>query len=181
MEIKAIMNDSKPKINRALKEMKDFYVEIKWDFECWIPLVSRFLPSDVCKLYKHGTKIRIDCTLGDLLQNSTKNENGLGASASSSPFSWQRGDLTFLFDVELIGQKNAEKKKNSVLFLNNKKKTFVRIDKQNQEFNLELDIEKEIDLLLSKEMLFLKLDTKQAHFIPTQVSFVFRINRKKSR
>lgn len=188
-EVDFMIDDAKPKIIRALADMIDFYVEIKWDFESWIPLVSRFLPSDVCKLYKKGTKIRIDCTLGDIAAakggngddvSSTKQGNngtasgggGGGASsgsnatggfkASAAALSWQRGDLTFLFDIEQIG------KKNSIIFMDNKRKIFMNIEK---DINVEHDLEKEIDLYLSREMIFLKLNTKNANFQPTKVGW----------
>ena len=113
-EIESIVETSKPRINSALKEMFDFYVEIKWDFESWIPLVSRFLPSDICKVYKKGTHLRVDCTLGDLAKDAaSSNANGEKSSSisASSVINWQRGDLSFIFDIENIG------KKNSILYL----------------------------------------------------------------
>ena len=27
-------------------------MELKWDFSSWVPLVSRILPSDICKITK---------------------------------------------------------------------------------------------------------------------------------
>jgi hypothetical protein len=170
-EIDTIVDTSKPKINTALKEMSDFYVEIKWDFESWIPLVSRFLPSDVCKLSKKGTKLRLDCTLGDLARNAAStnnsspgNSDGPSGISAASVVNWQRGDLTFIFDIEKIGEKS------SILYLDNKRKTFSNIiDKQENEANK--DIEKEIDILLSRETIHVKLNTKQASFIPTTVGW----------
>lgn len=149
-----------------------YFNKIKWDFESWIPLISRFLPSDVCKLYKSGSKLRLDCTLGDLAakgaSGSRSGENANGSGSTPSPFSWQRGDLTFLFDVDKIGDKN------SIVFMDNKKKTFCFVDKKEDDLDgVELDeqdIEKEIDMLLSRDMIHIKLDTKQANFLPTQVN-----------
>lgn len=170
IEVEKIVKNSKPKILSALKVMDDFYVEITWNFESWIPIVSRFLPSDICKLYKHGAKLRLECTLGDIaVRNNAamNNENGIApAQPTTTPFNWQRGDFTFLFDIETIGNKN-----NSIVFLDNKRKTFVCVDKNAlQEENIKEmhDYEKEVDMLLSREMLFLKLQTKTAAFLPTQ-------------
>lgn len=165
--MEAIVEDAKPKIVKALTEMDDFYVEIKWDFESWIPFISRFLPSDTCKLYKKGCKLRLDCTLGDITakqQGSSKESAANSVGASISPFRWERGDLSFLFEIDKVGTKN------SVVFMNNTKKTFMIIDKQ-QMIAEDHDIEKEIDLLLSKEMIFIKLNTKQATFSPTQIGW----------
>ncbi len=164
----------------ALKEMEDFYVEITWNFESWIPIVSRFLPSDICKLYKHGAKLRLECTLGDIaVRNSTANSetsvNGTNSSTSATtPFNWQRGDFTFIFDIENLGEK-----KNSIVFMDNKRKTFVNIDKNALQDEMEKikeleDYEKEVDMLLSREMLFLKLQTKSASFLPTQTGWFIK-------
>lgn len=173
-EVDKIMDDTKPKVIEALREMDDFYVEILWDFVSWIPFISRFLPSDVCKLHKLGSKLRIDCTLGDIAQGNKRNPDGTlskssesaanSVGATISPFSWQRGDLTFLFDIEKMGTKN------SIVFMDNTRKTFTIIDKTAPS-EIEHDLDKETDLMLSKEMVFLKLNTKQASFIPTQVGW----------
>ena len=48
-----------------------------------VPFLSRLLPSDVCKIHKSGSKIRMDCTLMDF-----------------NEMSWQRGDLSFIFNGE---------------------------------------------------------------------------------
>ena len=168
--MEAIVDEAKPRIVEALQEMDDFYVEIKWDFESWIPFISRFLPSDTCKLYKKGTKLRLDCTLGDIAAkgsaNSTSNKESAANSmgANISPFKWERGDLSFIFEIEKIGTKN------SIIFMDNTKKIFLIIDKT-QQVAEEPDLDKEIDLLLSKEMIFLKLNTKNAIFSPTQVGW----------
>jgi hypothetical protein len=169
-EVELSVNNSKPKIIGALKEMDNFYVEVTWNFESWIPIVSRFLPSDVCKLYKYGTKLRVDCTLGDIARASKNgnavSENGINSSsASAHPFSWQRGDLTFLFDIESIGNKSN----NSIIFMDNKRQTYVYIDKNSEPE--EQNFDKETDMLLSREMVFLKLQTKEANFLPTQVGW----------
>ena len=161
----------------ALKVMEDFYVEITWNFESWIPIVSRFLPSDICKLYKQGAKLRLECTLGDIaVRNSAANSDNSAASNASSPtpFNWQRGDFTFIFDIEKIGDK-----KNSVVFMDNKRKTFVCIDKNALHEEMEKakemqDYEKEVDMLMSREMLFLKLQTKSASFLPTQTGWFIK-------
>jgi len=46
-----------------------------------VPLVSRILPSDICKIYKRGSSIRLDTTLLDF--NDMK---------------WERGDISFIFN-----------------------------------------------------------------------------------
>ena len=46
----------------SLKALGDFVVDLKWDFTSWVPLVSKMLPSDVCKITKKG-KTRKQITL----------------------------------------------------------------------------------------------------------------------
>lgn len=31
--------------------------QVKWDFQSWLPLVSRILPSDVCRIHKKVCRI----------------------------------------------------------------------------------------------------------------------------
>ena len=45
-----------------------------------VPLVSRILPSDVCKIHKAGSSIRLDTTLVDFTE-----------------MRWERGDISFIF------------------------------------------------------------------------------------
>lgn len=46
-----------------------------------VPLVSRILPSDICKIYKCGANIRLDTTLVDFCD-----------------MRWERGDISFIFN-----------------------------------------------------------------------------------
>ncbi|XP_035699714.1 ankyrin repeat domain-containing protein 13C-like [Branchiostoma floridae] len=52
------LEEKRPELLQALKELGDFYLELKWDFHSWVPLVSRILPSDTCRIYKSGVCIR---------------------------------------------------------------------------------------------------------------------------
>lgn len=55
----------KDSLKTALTQLDDFYMELKWEFNSWLPLVSKMLPNDICKIYKLGSKIRLDSTLID--------------------------------------------------------------------------------------------------------------------
>ncbi|KAH0516945.1 Ankyrin repeat domain-containing protein 13A [Microtus ochrogaster] len=69
-----------PELLHKILEAPDFYVQMKWEFTSWVPLVSRICPNDVCRIWKSGAKLRVDITL-------------LGFENMS----WIRGRRSFIF------------------------------------------------------------------------------------
>ncbi|XP_075754970.1 ankyrin repeat domain-containing protein 13A isoform X1 [Pelodiscus sinensis] len=75
-----------PELLQKINETSDFYVEMKWEFTSWVPLVSRVCPNDTCRIWKSGAKLRVDITL-------------LGFENMS----WERGRRSLIFKGEDTG------------------------------------------------------------------------------
>ena len=80
-----------------------------------MPLVSRILPSDICKIYKRGSSIRLDTTLLDF--NDMK---------------WERGDISFVFNGHHIHHQIGAGNNNHspLVVMDNKLKVFQLITQQ---------------------------------------------------
>lgn len=144
------MQERRGNLIEALNQIGNFYMELKWDFHSWVPLVSRILPSDVCKIHKCGAKIRLDTTLVDF-----------------TDMKWERGDISFIFR----GDKNPSE---SLTVLDNEYKCFQRIRHEENEH----EIEDEVDILMSSDILAAQMSTKQINFARTQSGWFFRADKK---
>ncbi|GAM23920.1 hypothetical protein SAMD00019534_070950 [Acytostelium subglobosum LB1] len=70
-----------PNLLKALKEMPDFEMDLKWEFKSWVPIVSRFCPYDNYKIFKRGSSFRINTTI-----------------TGFEGITFKRGELSFIFD-----------------------------------------------------------------------------------
>jgi len=148
-QAKAEMTNRRPDMVNGLKKLGDYTMELKWDFSSWVPLVSRILPSDVCKISKKGAAIRLDTTLVDF-----------------SEMRWERGDITFLY-------RGDRPQKTALHVLDNKAKVFqvVRHDES------ELEFEDEVDLLMSSDIVAAQISTKPITFSRAQSGWFFKADR----
>ncbi|XP_066588424.1 uncharacterized protein [Prorops nasuta] len=143
------MDKRRPKLIAALRGMGDFSMELKWDFQSWVPLVSRILPSDICRIHKCGASIRMDTTLVDF-----------------NDMRWERGDISFIFNGE---QKPSE----SLIVLDNRAKIYQKVRRE----ETELDIEDEVDMLMSTDNMTAQMSTKGITFSRAQTGWIFKEDR----
>ncbi|EGD73022.1 hypothetical protein PTSG_04731 [Salpingoeca rosetta] len=68
------MTKHKDKLHAMCSEMKDFYLEIEWEFHSWVPLVSRLLPHDVLRIWKRDHVVRVDSELIDIADGGMTKE-----------------------------------------------------------------------------------------------------------
>lgn len=115
-----------------------------------VPLVSRILPSDVCKIHKSGCSIRLDTTLVDF-----------------SDMRWERGDISFIFR----GDKSP---KESLTVLDNEYQCYQRVRYEESE----QEIEDEVDILMSSDILAAQMSTKSINFVRAQSGWIFREDKK---
>jgi len=149
-QAKAEMGNRRPEMIAGLRALGDFTLELKWDFSSWVPLVTKILPSDVCKISKRGASVRLDTTLVDF-----------------SEMRWERGDITFLYR----GDETAEK---ALCVLDNKSGVYQFVRHQ----ETELEFEDEVDLLMSSDIVAAQVSTKPITFAREKAGWIWREDRK---
>jgi len=146
---KASLEERRPQLVETLQNLQDFQMDIKWEFHSWVPIISRWLPSDTCKISKKGCNIRLDTTLIEF-----------------TDMKWQRGDISFLFN-------GAKKESETLVVLDNEKQVFQKLNRNEPSG----EIEEEIDYLMSSDIVTAQMSTKPITFSPAQNGWIFKENR----
>lgn len=126
-----------PDLRDQLTRMDDFYLEVKWEFQTWIPLLSRIMPSDTFKIFKKGSRIRVDFTLIDFNERL---------------FHWVRGDMSLLFDPDAP-------KGHQTILMDNQKKVYQRVRDKNRH------LDDELDLLMGSDIVTSHISTRPIEFV----------------
>ncbi|GAB5579152.1 ankyrin repeat domain-containing protein 13A isoform X2 [Prionailurus iriomotensis] len=140
-----------PELLQKILEAPDFYVQMKWEFTSWVPLVSRICPNDVCRIWKSGAKLRVDITL-------------LGFENMS----WIRGRRSFIF--------KGEDNRAELMEVNHDDRvvTTEHFDLSQEMERLTLDLMKpksrEVERRLTSPVINTSLDTKNIAFERGQLS-----------
>uniref|UniRef100_A0AC35U868 ANK_REP_REGION domain-containing protein n=1 Tax=Rhabditophanes sp. KR3021 TaxID=114890 RepID=A0AC35U868_9BILA len=141
------MSMSKPNLCKVLEELDDFYLEFKWNFNSWIPFVSKVLPSDTCRVFKKGSYLRLNTTLVDFNDRN-----------------WERGDISFIINP------NSKKIENEIIILDNKSKVFQRIRK----IESDAELDEEIDVLMSSDIMSAQASSKPIKFVRATEGWIFK-------
>uniref|UniRef100_A0A0K0CXN3 ANK_REP_REGION domain-containing protein n=1 Tax=Angiostrongylus cantonensis TaxID=6313 RepID=A0A0K0CXN3_ANGCA len=146
------ISSRKSHLLKVLEDIGDFYLELKWDFQSWIPLLSRMLPSDVCQIYKKGTLLRMDTTLADFNERR-----------------WERGDISFLFNATA----QHESDDNDIVtycFNDMCFQVFQRVRHEESE----AEVDEEVDVLMSSDIVSAQMSTKTITFRQAFSGWVFK-------
>eukprot|EP01137_Pigoraptor_chileana_P000350 Opistho-2@36367 len=140
-QAKAQMKARMPEIVRQIQMIGDFELTLKWDFHSWVPLVSRLLPCDTCKVYKRGATLRLDTTLTEF-----------------TDMRWHRGSVSYLISLSPDGRE-------SVVVLDNVRHVYAPAETESSDPGA---IEDDVDVLMSADVASASLPPSQIVFEPVR-------------
>ncbi|KAK1426379.1 hypothetical protein QVD17_15050 [Tagetes erecta] len=137
-----------PRLLAAMRRMRDFYMEITFQFEsAVIPFVSRIAPSDTYKIWKRGASLRADTTL-----------------AGFDGFRIQRADQTFLFLGD--GSEDGRVQPGSVCMISHKDKEVVNALDGAGGLATDAEVQEEVQAMARNGIFRPGVDVTQAVLVP---------------
>lgn len=140
---------TREELSKTLEKIQDFRLELKWEFQTWIPFLSRALPSDVCIITKRGSFIKVDTTLVDF---------------ERSRLAWRRGDICLLL---------SPKDTRQWVIMDNisKKYQIIGDDKTDS------DLDDKVDGFMSNDIIDIELKTKGTSFTRSTRGWIWKADR----
>jgi len=137
-----------PRIIAAMRRMRDFYMEVTFQFESSvIPFIGRIAPSDTYKIWKRGSNLRADMTL-----------------AGFDGFRIQRSDQSFLFLGE--GSEDGKLAAGSLIMLNHKEKEITNALEGAGALPSETEVAHEVAQMSQTSLYRPGIDVTQAELMP---------------
>lgn len=137
-----------PRIIAAMRRMRDFYMEVTFQFESSvIPFIGRIAPSDTYKIWKRGSNLRADMTL-----------------AGFDGFRIQRSDQSFLFLGE--GSEDGKLAAGSLIVLNHKEKEITNALEGAGALPSEAEVAHEVAQMSQTSLYRPGIDVTQAVLVP---------------
>ncbi|MCO5607583.1 hypothetical protein L7F22_061780 [Adiantum nelumboides] len=144
-----------PRIVAAMNRMRDFYMEVSFNFESSvIPLIARAAPSDTYRIWKHGPNLRTDMTLSGF--------DGLKI---------ERSGQTFLF----LGEGSQEERlpAGSLCLLDHKTKVVSNALDEADRALTDREVAQEVALMAQTNLYRPGIDVTQAVLVP-QLSWMWQ-------
>lgn len=144
-----------PRIIATMKRMRDFYMEVSFNFESSvIPLIGRAAPSDTYRIWKRGPNLRADMTLSGF-----------------DGFKIQRSGQTFLFLGE--GSDDGTLPAGSLCVLDHKSKEVTNALEGADKDLTDSEVAQEVALMVQTNLYRPGIDVTQAILVP-QLSWMWQ-------
>ncbi|KAJ7419639.1 Ankyrin repeat domain-containing protein 13C [Willisornis vidua] len=177
------VEEKRPRLLKALKELGDFYLELHWDFQSWGSKVSNkpegknmvpksqplenFALTVIESTGLEETSGIIQCSPWS--NPTVVTDRGTATSRLDTTLidftdmKCQRGDLSFIFNGDAAPSE-------SFVVLDNEQKVYQRIHHEESE----VETEEEVDILMSSDIYSATLSTKSITFTRAQTGWLFR-------
>lgn len=138
---------SKSKLSENLEKTRNYRLVLKWEFQSWVPFLTRVLPSDVCVINKQGKYIRIDTKLLDF-----------------EMLSWKKGDSCLIY---------SDKFEKKWIIMNNKTKKYQPFETQ----NIDKDIEDKVDEFMSSDIMDFELKSSDIQLTRSTSGWIWKADK----